>query len=251
MLGGALGRRGIILINNLPLKKHVPPKPDHNELNPVPEMLEDKEPDHVHGTEDTTDGNDDRTEVGSEWRDRDFDVQSSKNAGLKVGKLRPHHKFINYQKTPSDGIDETDIQQGDELGDCWFLAALASLAIGNRDGKPNKERLHALKHVLQMENNTKPDAMRDGRFMFQFYRLGRWENVQVDNILPLTRRARRTDDDEWWVCLVEKAYAKFNGSYDSIEGGFTSWALTELTGGIAIEMDRLTTRTGFIFIISQ
>ena len=239
------------MINNLPLKKHFPPKPDQNELNPVPEMFEDKESDHVHGTEDTTDGYDDRTEVGYEWRDRDFDIQSSKNAGTKVGKLRPHHKFINYQNTPSDGIDETDIQQGDELGDCWFLAALASLAMGNRDGKPNKERLHALEQVLQMKKNTMPDAMRDGRFMFKFYRLGRWEDVQVDNILPLTRRARRTDDGEWWVCLAEKAYAKFNGSYDSIEGGFTSWALTELTGGIAIEMDRLTSRTGFIFIISQ
>ena len=205
-------------------------------------------PHHVQGTEDATDGDDGRAEVGSEWRDRDFDIESSKNAGTKIGKLRPHHKFINYQNTPSDGIHEDDIQQGDELGDCWFLAALASLAIGNKKGKPNKERLHALKHVLQMENNTKPDAMKNGRFMFQFYRLGRWVDVQVDNILPLPRRARRTDDDEWWVCLVEKAYAKFNGSYDSIEGGFTSWALTELTGGIAIEMDRLTTRTGFTSI---
>ena len=209
-----------------------------------------KNDDNVYGTEDATDG-DERTEVGSDWRDREFDVQSSENAGIKVGKLRPHHKFIDFQNTPSDGIDETDIQQGDELGDCWFLAALASLAMGNKTGQPIQERLHALKHVLQMEKNTKPDAMKDGRFIFQFYRLGRWVDVEVDNILPLTRRARRTDDDEWWVCLVEKAYAKFNGSYDSIEGGFTAWALTELTGGIAIEMNKLTMRTGFIFIMSQ
>ena len=195
---------------------------------------------------DTTDGPD-RTEVGSEWRDTEFDLKSSKNAGTKIGKLWPTATFINYNVTPTDGIDETDIQQGDELGDCWFLASLASLADGNRHGKPNKARLHALEHVIQMDYNTRPKAMEDGRFMFQFYRLGKWQTVEVDNILPLTRRARRTDDNEWWVCLVEKAYAKFNGSYESIEGGFTGWALTELTGGIAIEMDKLTTRTGFIF----
>lgn len=222
------------------VEKQIPPKADHNGLNPVPGMIEDQNDDVVDGAENSTDGNE-RTEVGSEWRDSDFDLKSSKNAGTKIGKLWPEATFIHYQVTPTDGIDETDIQQGDELGDCWFLAALASLAMGNRDGKPNKARLHALEHVIQIENNIKSKAMKDGRFAFQFYRLGRWETVEIDNILPLSRRARRTDDNEWWVCLVEKAYAKFNGSYDSIEGGFTSWALTELTGGISIEMNKLTT----------
>ena len=233
-----------------------------------------------------TDGPPVKVEVESAWRDTKFDMRSSKNGGTKIGKLWPTATFIKYKDTPIDGIDEGDIQQGNSLGNCWFLAALASLADGNRDGKPYKPRIHALNHVLQMDYNSDPRTMKEGRFTFQFYRLGKWETVDVDNILPLrkvfklmlaaqaiigqsflgassicsdrhkasinlkthlSRRSRKTDDDEWWVCLVEKAYAKFNGSYDNIEGGYTSWALTELTGGIAIEMDRMTMRFGFIF----
>ena len=40
--------------------------------------------------------------------------------------------------------------------------------------------------------------------------------------------------------LCEKAYAKFNGSYNEIKGGAPCWALTELSGGIAVEMRNLT-----------
>ena len=36
-----------------------------------------------------------------------------------------------------------------------------------------------------------------------------------------------------WALLVEKAYAKMNGSYYSIAGGLTSNALADLTGGFA------------------
>ena len=72
---------------------------------------------------------------------------------------------------------------------------------------------------------------------FRFFRMGEWHNITVDNIVPTSRRARRSKTSEWWVPLTEKAYAKFNGSYDSIVGGKTAWALTELTGGVAAEME--------------
>jgi len=36
--------------------------------------------------------------------------------------------------------------------------------------------------------------------------------------------------------LCEKAYAKFSGSYTKLWGGLPCWALTELTGGIAVEI---------------
>ena len=48
-------------------------------------------------------------------------------------------------------------------------------------------------------------------------------------------RADRSETGEWWVPLTEKAYAKFCGSYDQIRGGCPCWALTDLTGGIAIQ----------------
>jgi len=66
--------------------------------------------------------------------------------------------------------------------------------------------------------------------------MGEWFDVVIDALLPLNqRRADRSETSEWWVPLTEKAYAKFCGSYDQIISGRPCWALTDLTGGIAIE----------------
>ena len=40
-----------------------------------------------------------------------------------------------------------------------------------------------------------------------------------------------TNEREIWPLLVEKAYAKFHGSYANIEGGLVHRALEELTNG--------------------
>ena len=69
--------------------------------------------------------------------------------------------------------------------------------------------------------------------------MGEWIDVLIDNKLPLKKRADPSKTGEWWVPLTEKAYAKFSGSYDRIKGGWPSWALTDLTGGIAVEMRNL------------
>ena len=71
---------------------------------------------------------------------------------------------------------------------------------------------------------------------FQFFKLGEWSDVVVDALLPMNGgRADRSATGEWWVPLTEKAYAKFCGSYDQIRGGCPCWALTDLSGGIAIQ----------------
>ena len=40
-----------------------------------------------------------------------------------------------------------------------------------------------------------------------------------------------TNSREIWPLLIEKAYAKFHGSYSNIEGGLVHTALEELTNG--------------------
>jgi hypothetical protein len=55
------------------------------------------------------------------------------------------------------------------------------------------------------------------------------------------------DENETWVPLIEKAYAKLYGDYAALEGGFNTDALEDLTGGVSdvislvdiLEPDRL------------
>ena len=97
-------------------------------------------------------------------------------------------------------------------------------------------RKAAAENVIQKTHNNMA-IKRNQTLNFRFFRMGEWVNITVDSIVPTSRRARQSKTKEWWVPLTEKAYAKFNGSYDNIVGGKTSWALTELTGGVAAEME--------------
>ena len=156
-------------------------------------------------------------------------MSSAKNGKGQVQNLPAGASFIN------DGATDSDIQQGG-LGDCWFLSSLASLAVDLPDKFDATTRKAAAQRVIQKaHNNTAIEA--DKNFKFKFWRLGEWHDVVVDDVLPQYRRAHPSHSNEWWVPLTEKAYAQFNQSYDDIDGGWSCGALTELTGGIAVEMD--------------
>ena len=47
--------------------------------------------------------------------------------------------------------------------------------------------------------------------------------------------AQSRDENETWLPLLEKAFAKAHGDYRSIEAGFTGEAIEDLTGGITTE----------------
>ncbi len=125
------------------------------------------------------------------------------------------------------------------MGDCWFLSALSSLAQPLPDESPLKIKEVAINRVIQTDYNKSEEAQSTGLYRFKFFRLGEWVDVVIDDQLPRRRRAQPSETNEWWVPLCEKAYAKFSGSYEKIIGGNTCWALTELTGGITVEMKNL------------
>jgi calpain-15 len=115
-------------------------------------------------------------------------------------------------------IEPNDIKQG-QLGDCWFMCALSSLA----------ERPDLVRRLFITEN-----AEKSGIYKVRFCKGGEWVNVVVDDYFPCFPNAgpifSRSQGNELWVLLLEKAYAKLHGSYMLLRGGWANEGMMDLTG---------------------
>ena len=134
-------------------------------------------------------------------------------------------------------ISPNDVKQG-ELGDCYFLAALSTLAERPR-----------LIHELFVTDSISPR----GRYVIRLFKQSLPKTIAVDDFFPCHMHAMQKVDEfghpkpgemvaagspcfsdsasgELWVMLLEKAWAKLHGSYERIEAGSTGNALSDLTG---------------------
>ncbi|OQV07361.1 hypothetical protein CLAIMM_11807 [Cladophialophora immunda] len=156
-----------------------------------------------------------------------------------------------------NGPTAGDVRQGRD-GDCYLMAALCGL--GNMEGLIDRV---CVKH-------DHPDV---GVYGFVFFRDGEWQHTIIDDKLYTRapdydeaqdervvwddinrvdsaeeyRKAHLTgsralyfaqcsDENETWLPLLEKAYAKAHGDFASIDGGFTGEAIEDLTGGVTTEI---------------
>ncbi|MCJ1309740.1 hypothetical protein MMC25_003401 [Agyrium rufum] len=156
-----------------------------------------------------------------------------------------------------EGTTASDVRQGMD-GDCWFLSALCALS--NKDG------------LVQQVCVARDEAV--GVYGFVFHRDGEWIQCVIDDKLYLSvsdydesvnekfnwekvfnrqdaeeeyQKAYQTgsralyfaqcsNENETWLPLLEKAFAKAHGDYRAIDGGFTGEAIEDLTGGVTTEL---------------
>lgn len=120
------------------------------------------------------------------------------------------------EKSPSlwgsKGIRPAAINQG-SLGDCWLLASMAALAEW-------PER-------IQKVFDGYKDYPTNGQIVTKFWLYGKENRVTIDDRLPgktyykrfYTSYTRKSPNGAWWGPLLEKASAKFFGTYDNLVSG--------------------------------
>ena len=109
----------------------------------------------------------------------------------------------------SEGANMNDIQQGN-IGDCYFLSVLGSLCVF-----PD-----FFDKLFYIKEKTEEHA-----YGVYIYINGKWELVLVDDYFPYEGMGFKqfafsnSSGNEMWVSLLEKAWAKVNGSYAKIGCG--------------------------------
>lgn len=135
---------------------------------------------------------------------------------------RPEKFIQGFDVVVYDQIEPTDIAQGG-LGDCYLLAACASIA----EFGPRIERIFLSKKYEPR-----------GIYAVALCLDGIWEEVVMDDQIPCVRSTGKvafnnTRNGELWVILLEKAWAKAHGGYFNIAAGLSREALRDLTGASA------------------
>ncbi|CAH1790763.1 unnamed protein product [Owenia fusiformis] len=157
----------------------------------------------------------------------DQSLYYSRQPKYRIEWMRPMEISARYNSRPQlfvDGAGRFDLRQG-TLGDCWVVASTACMS----------ENMELLYRVIPRGQGFH-DGHYAGIFVFLFYRFGQWKEVVIDDRLPTVNGqlffVHSRAPNEFWGALLEKAYAKLNGSYEALKSGLVADCLTDLTGGI-------------------
>ncbi|CAM9318942.1 unnamed protein product, partial [Ectocarpus fasciculatus] len=148
-----------------------------------------------------------------------------------------------------DGTDPDDVDTGAFDTD-WLLSAISMLAAagGVGDGGIDEQVANLFIGHFALDGDITFHT-EVGGYCVRLFKNGIWTPIVVDDMFPMLRNEYWSNDNkgiatahskecsEIWVALIEKAYAKYYGSYSAIEKGFVHHALSDLTGCEAESID--------------
>lgn len=162
-----------------------------------------------------------------------------------------------------DGAHSNDVLQG-SLGDCWFIGAMSVLAT------KDEHIFHPLREQLRGQDTLSDDEAHEllsgvypslfhcfakfGLYVIRFFKDYGWRYVVIDNRLPCYGEAGQDpalvfasceDSSEYWVPLIEKAYAKLHGNYAALISGVTDDGLVDMSGFVSEKLKVLDKRGRF------
>jgi len=145
----------------------------------------------------------------------------------------PDHEIVVFSGT----VDQNDVGQG-ALGDCYHIAAMSSLGVGDNDNLVQDLIIEDYGHI--------------GLFGVKHFLNGRWVTVVIDDLFactpdgwggwnpcfvtPRDHAENVEGEKEIWPMLFEKAFAKLHHSYEALSGGFEYDSSNYLTGGVVDDL---------------
>mmetsp|Transcript_787 Transcript_787/g.1521 ORF Transcript_787/g.1521 Transcript_787/m.1521 type:complete len:899 (+) Transcript_787:6532-9228(+) len=165
----------------------------------------------------------------------DFDEFALEEVKPPKPPKKPKEVIEGIEKGKHSGASSVDVVQGN-LGDCWLISAIILVAM----------RDYILEKMFCGDAFKKYQDI--GLFVFRLNRNCNVHYVVVDSLIPCLERAngsclpafaRCRNTNEYWVSLVEKAYAKLSIRYANLTSGFIDEGLQDMTG-LAPEMIKFT-----------
>jgi hypothetical protein len=140
------------------------------------------------------------------------------------------------------GTDPDDVEVGSFKTD-WLLSAISMLAAagGIGDGGVDEQVLNLFVGHYGIDGQISYHS-EVGAYCVRLHKGGIWIPLVVDDLFPTLKEDMWTNENkgiatahskevkELWVSLIEKAFAKYYGSYAAIEQGYVHHALSDMTG---------------------
>jgi len=146
---------------------------------------------------------------------------------------------VNRESTLiNSGTDADDVEVG-VFHNGWLLSAIMMLASIGDEGEDKIEVLNSF--IGRKGPGGITYSSKVGAYCVRLFKRGMWIPIVLDDLFPMLQHDYWTESNagmavahsaycrELWVALLEKAFAKFLGSYAELNRGYVHHALEDLT----------------------